>query len=150
MLKNPCNKIIPVKLREHLKEILKIKKSPHSIALGFALGSFIAILPTFGFAVLIGIVLTFVYTKVNKFALFGSMALWNPLITVLLYPIGYKIGDFLFYDMPVTKINLTFMDTIYRYSLRFLIGNFILAISLSVMSYFIIKFIAIKFNEKGR
>lgn len=41
------------KIMHHFHEALRIKKSPHSIALGFGIGTFIGILPTPGFGVLL-------------------------------------------------------------------------------------------------
>ncbi|MBA3064624.1 DUF2062 domain-containing protein, partial [Candidatus Woesearchaeota archaeon] len=66
------------KIKEHLSEIIRIKTSPHSIALGFAIGTFIAILPTLGFTYLIAIIVMLVYAKESKIALFGALLLWNP------------------------------------------------------------------------
>ena len=36
------------KLKNHFKEVIKLKEDPKSIALGFGIGTFIAILPTLG------------------------------------------------------------------------------------------------------
>ena len=51
------------KIREHFSEVIKIKRSPHSIALGFAVGTFLAILPTPGFSILLGLLIVLIYQK---------------------------------------------------------------------------------------
>jgi len=49
-----------------LREFVGIKKSAHSIALGFAIGTFIGIMPTPGFGVLFALLVVLFYKEVNK------------------------------------------------------------------------------------
>jgi uncharacterized protein (DUF2062 family) len=126
------------RLRDHFTEVIRIKKSPKSIAFGFALGSFIGLLPTPGFGVLLGVLLTLTYTKINKFSLFAGLLLWNPILLVPAYSISYRIGDVLFGEMPVVGIDLPLLDSILHVTRRFLVGNLILASLVSTLSYLII------------
>ena len=59
-------------LRRHFIEVLRAKTSGHSVAFGFALGSFIAISPTPGFSILLGIAMVAIFKKLNKLSLFFS------------------------------------------------------------------------------
>ena len=127
------------KLRFHLHEIIRTKKSAHSIALGFAIGTFISILPTPGFNILLGLLVIFLFKKVNKYSLFGSMAFWNPITLAPIYLLSYKIGDMLFGSTSVIKYNVIILNQIYNFSRRFLVGNFIAALAVSIISYFIVK-----------
>ncbi|PIU72796.1 hypothetical protein COS79_01095 [Candidatus Woesearchaeota archaeon CG06_land_8_20_14_3_00_33_13] len=126
------------KLKEHFKEVLGIKTSPHSIALGFAIGTFIAIIPTFGFTYLIATIVMLVYAKESKLALFGALLLWNPFVLFPLYTLSYRFGDFILSGFPEVYPLQAIGQ--FRYTtLRFLVGNFIIAVFFSVTSYFILR-----------
>ncbi len=126
------------RLKEHFKEVLGIKTSPHSIALGFAIGTFIAILPTLGFTYLIAIIVMLAYAKESKIALFGALLLWNPFVLFPIYTLSYRLGDFILKGSPAIY-PLQGIEQ-FRYStLKFLAGNFIIAVFFSVTSYFIIR-----------
>jgi len=126
------------KLKEHFKEVLGIKTSPHSIVLGFAIGTFIAILPTLGFTYLIATIVMLVYAKESKIALFGALLIWNPFVLFPIYTLSYRLGDFILSGFP--EVYPLQVIGQFRYTtLRFLIGNFIIAMLFSVTSYFILR-----------
>lgn len=135
------------KSSKHFQNVLKIKASPHSIGLGFAIGSFISILPTPGFSFLVALLLIFLFKGINKFALFAGLLFWNPLVSLPIYYLSYKIGDLLFQNVPVLIYELSLFDQIFIFARRYLIGNFILAITCSTLSYLIIKAIFKKFRK---
>ncbi|MFH0860273.1 MAG: DUF2062 domain-containing protein [Candidatus Altiarchaeota archaeon] len=128
-----------VKLNQRLKDFfdrtLRAKRSPHSIALGFAIGSFIAIMPTPGFGTLLGLLVVLLYKKVNKLSVFLGLAFWNPLTLVPLYILSYKIGDMLLAPVPVVDYDIGVMYAGYHLTRRFLLGNLILSTLLSTVSY---------------
>jgi len=135
-------------IKKYVKSIASIKKSPHSIALGFAVGSFIAIMPTLGTGPLIALVVLLIFTKLNKIALFGSFLIWNPLVMTSVYYLSYKIGNLVFGRAPLIAFEFSISNIIKFFSLKFLVGNTILAILVSVLSYFIIKTIAVNYQKK--
>ena len=124
------------RLKHHFHEVAKTPHSPHSIALGFAIGSFIALLPLPIIGIIIAIIIALVSTKINKFALFGAMIFWNPIMQIPIYFGSYAIGDFFFDAEPIIKFQFTFLNVVYNFSRRYLIGNFILSSLLSIVSYF--------------
>ena len=138
-----------LKVKNYFKKIIKIKKSPHAIALGFSVGSFIALIPTLGFAYLIGLGVLFILPRINKFSLFIGIAFWNPLILVPVYRYGYLLGSSILGDLPGCTFSFSFNSDIIKLSSRFLLGNFIIASLLSLLSYFIIYFI-IKYIGKQK
>ena len=71
------------KLKHHFQEVLKTKTSPHSIALGFAIGTLIDILPTLGFGFFLGLLVGLIFEKVNKYSLFGAIILCSENTTFL-------------------------------------------------------------------
>ncbi|MBU0535600.1 MAG: DUF2062 domain-containing protein [Nanoarchaeota archaeon] len=129
-------------IKHHFHEVIKTKTDPHSIAIGFAIGTFISTLPTPGFNILLGVLVILIYERVSKIALFGSMAVWNPLTTPAVYYLSYRIGDMIFSDLPVTEIKLSLAGILLQNSRRFFVGNVILALSLSILSYFAVRKIA--------
>jgi len=131
-------KKIKDKIKKHLKEVIEIKTSPNSIAMGFALGTLIAILPTFGLGIFIGLLVLLIFKKVSKISMFISFAIWNPLVLALLYPLEYSIGNTILSDIPITKFRFEVLNQIFVYTGRFLLGSFILALITSIICYFII------------
>jgi len=137
-------------LKEHFLEVAKIKKSPHSIALGFAVGTLIAVLPTPGFSIIIGLIVIAVFKNISKIALLAAMIIWNPLVQAPLYFTSFWIGDTLFKDLPIVNYDLTLLEKTYSFARRFLVGNFILAASMSLLSYFGLKFAVDRIKRKNK
>jgi uncharacterized protein len=142
-------KHIKEKIKHHFHEVLKTKTSPHSIALGFSIGTFIALLPTPGFNVLLGFLILLIFEKVNKFSLFAALAVWNPFTQIPIYFLSYKLGDFIFRAAPVRQYEVVLIDHLYQFTRRYLIGNLIIAVTLSLISYFIVKKIATNYKAKS-
>jgi len=141
---------IKEKIKKHFHEIMKVKHSDHSIALGFAIGTFISILPTPGLSILLGLLVVLIFKKVNKFSLFIGLIVWNTFTLIPIYWMSYKIGDLLFGSVPVVKYNIVLLDNIYNFSRRFIVGNFILALIISPLSYFITKKLVKLYRKKKK
>jgi uncharacterized protein (DUF2062 family) len=135
------------KIKHHFEEILRTKISPHSIALGFSVGTFLAILPTPGFSILLGFLVILISEKINKYSLLFAMALWNPLVLLPIYGLSYKIGDMIFKDAPQKTFEIIFVDKFVNITRRLLVGNLLIALALAFISYFVVKFIAKKIEE---
>ncbi|MBU2634628.1 MAG: DUF2062 domain-containing protein [Nanoarchaeota archaeon] len=143
-------KKIRKKIKKHFIEVIKIKKSPHSMALGFAIGTFIAIFPTWGLTFLLGLIVIALFPKVNKFTLLLAFIIWNPLITAPLYLWAYKLGTLIFGSTPIVKFNIIILDQFYNFSRRFIVGISIISLIISIISYFIVKLIAQAYKNKKR
>lgn len=91
------------KLKHHFHEVIKIKTTPHEIALGFSVGTFIGILPTPGFGILLAVLIFLIYEKISKLSLIGALAFWNPIVMMPIYFLSYKIGDWFFGSQPIIK-----------------------------------------------
>ncbi len=136
------------RIKKHFKEVLELKTSPHSIAMGFAIGTLIAILPTFGLGIFIGLLVLVIFKKVSKISMFVSFAIWNPLILTLLYPLEYSIGNFILVDFPVTKFKFEILNQLFVYTGRFLIGSLILSILTSIIAYFLVLYFVGKYQKE--
>lgn len=138
------------KLKAYLLDVLRIKTSPHSIALGFSIGTFIGILPTPGFGVLIGLLVILIDRRISKLALFGALAFWNPLTLTPLYFLSYRIGDALFGTSHVTRYRIVLLNQVYNFTRRYLVGNLILAILFSISTYFLVRMIAQNYQNSKK
>ena len=129
------------RIKNHFSEIFHPHYHPHEIALGFGIGSFISILPTPGFSVILGLIAISIFSKLNKIALFSAFLLFNPFMLMPLYTLSYQIGDFIFWDIPVLKFKFEILNQLYTYSRRFLIGNIIVSTTVAIVSYWVFRFI---------
>lgn len=136
------------KIKEYFREVIKIKGSSHSIALGFSIGTFIAFFPTFGMDIIIVLLVTLLYPKVNKFSLFGALLFWNPLFMLPFSVISYGIGSLIFGSSPVLVFEVVVLNDVYNFTRRLFVGSSILALVFSISSYFIIKKIAENYWDK--
>ncbi|WP_422361419.1 DUF2062 domain-containing protein [Reichenbachiella sp.] len=127
------------KLKRHFLEVLRTKTSDHSVAMGFAVGSFVAILPTPGVSILIGIIIVAIFKKINKYALFLAMIVWNIWTLAPIYWASYEIGQAIFGNTEVVVWEFEQLDQAFEYTRRFLIGNLFLSIPISILSYFLMK-----------
>jgi len=134
---------IQYKIKRFLVEITSSKLPTHNLALGFAIGTFIAILPTPGFGILICIFLIYTFKRINAASILFPFAVWNPLVLAPLYVASYKIGDILFAAKATIVSDYSYFHKVIYFFQTYLVGNVIIAIILSVTSYFVI----LKFAE---
>lgn len=128
------------KVKEHFKKVAEIKTSPNSIALGFAIGTFIAIFPTPGFSIILGLLLVLIFPKISKIAMISSFVVWNPIVLIPIFAWSYKLGDYIMGSVPVVEISIPFFQTAYNFSRRFLLGNIIIGSVASLSSYIFLFF----------
>lgn len=138
------------KLKKRIKVIIETKSSPDSIAAGFAVGTFIGIFPTPGVSVLLGLIALFIFPKLNKYALFIAIAFWNPIIQSPLYFLSYRIGNWIFGSEEVIRFQVHILNEAYNFTRMYLVGNIILATSISLLSYFLIRYFASRHQMKRK
>lgn len=124
------------KIKHHFDEIIKTKKTPHSVALGFAIGTFLCIFPTPGFSFLLGLLVMLIFEKINKFSLFVSYVVWNPLVLTPIFYIGYQIGDLFYHFEPVQTFDVVILNQAFNFTRRLIIGNTIFGAMIAVVSYY--------------
>jgi uncharacterized protein (DUF2062 family) len=84
------------KIEHTILHLLTLNHTPHGIALGVALGVFIAITPTYGFHTLLVILAAFLIPKANKIAIFlGTNISLPPTLPFITWG-GYEIGRLIF------------------------------------------------------
>jgi uncharacterized protein (DUF2062 family) len=143
-------KKIKSKIKNHFKKIIVLKMTPEEIALGFSVGSLIALLPTFGLAYFFGLGIIFIIPRINKISLFLGIAFWNPLVLPPIYRYSYKLGVFIIGDLPDHTFELSLSSKIIKISFRFIIGNFIISLSIAVFVYFVVLIFFKYFNKNKK
>jgi len=138
-------------LKERIKRLLKLHSSPYEIALGVAIGVFIAILPLYGFHTIMVIIAAFLIRPANKIAIL----LGTNVSTVLTFPFitwgGYNIGRLVLGDHYPALQWQTFKIFSYKTLLHFyyplFIGSVILGVLLAVVFYFMTFQFVIKWQK---
>lgn len=143
---------IKAKIKHHFSEVLKTKRSPHAIAIGFAVGTLINILPTPGLNIPITIMIILIFERINKYSLLSALAFWNPFTLPFVYVLDYKVGNLLFNLTNLTQQNLSAFGQIFQYASKFITGSLIVATIFSILSYFIVKYsiIYLKYVRKNK
>lgn len=83
--------------RALLRSILMLDDTPHSVALGTAIGMFVGMTPTVGIQMIIVLAAAFLlrpFFKFNKIAAVLTVYVTNPLTIVPIYWFNYKVGTF--------------------------------------------------------
>ena len=136
------------KLRKHFEQVLELKDSPSSIAMGFAIGTFIAIFPTFGLGIFIGLIFIAIFKNISKVSMLVSFAIWNPFVLAFLFPLEYGLGDFILSGLSLTKFKFAILNQIFVYTARYLLGNLIFSVVISSVCYIFVLCAVTKFQGK--
>ncbi len=130
-------------LQKGYARFLKIRDHPQKIALGLALGLFVAMTPTMGFQMAIAVCLA-TFFNWNKIS--AGLGVWvtNPLTAPVIYPICYYIGSRI-YSVPKSQTVGEGLDVTIFYSLlvkapelfiALTIGGVIIGLPLAVAGYY--------------
>jgi uncharacterized protein len=136
------------KLKKRIKVIIETKSSPDSIAAGFAVGTFIGIVPTPGISVILGLIALFLFPRLSKYALFIAIAFWNPIVQSPLYYLSYKIGNWIFGSEEVIRFQWALLNEAYNFTRMYMVGNLILATTISIASFFLVRYFAARYQKK--
>ena len=96
---------------------MKLRGSPEAIALGLAIGVFVAFTPTVGFQMVIA---TFLATVFNANRAAGAAAVWitNPATIPPIYAVTYWLGSFIWPGPPVERVYGIMADTVRKLARR--------------------------------
>jgi len=136
------------KIKKHIQEVLKIKITPHDVAWGFALGTLIALLPTFGFGIFIGLLLLLIFEKISKISMLLAFAVWNPFVLIPIYALSYRVGIYVTASTPLESYRIELLNQFFTIAKVFLIGNVIVTLVFSTISYFIVYYLYKNYLKK--
>lgn len=150
-------------ITKHYDKAIKQNASPHSIAIGFSIGTFIAIFPTFGLGLLIVLFIMLFYKNMSKIAAIAGLAFWNIFMMFPVFYFSSKIGKFVVNELglKILETDLKFKEIMSAtpfswhnfwefmnvYARDYLIGNTILSFLISIVCYFIVKEAVIDYRK---
>ncbi|MEM7335876.1 MAG: DUF2062 domain-containing protein [Chloroflexota bacterium] len=121
------------------EQFLSQPGTPHQLGLAFAIGTFISILPTPGFNILLASFLLSKWRQLHRAAMFASLSIWNAFVVAPLYSLSFKLGRW-FFDSPATQAsNLSIFENPLLWVQGFMVGNFVTALGTAVICYFMVK-----------
>ncbi|MYL85362.1 DUF2062 domain-containing protein [Desulfovibrio aerotolerans] len=140
--------------------LLRIKKTPHEIALGFAFGVFFGFIPIIPFQSIWAIGLCWVFVG-SKLAAFAGAWVSNPVTFTPLYTALYFVGKLvlpeLALDSPPFILHSDWLDwdfifdTGWKLALILNTGGIVLGVPAALLSYFLAYFFVKKYQgRKGR
>ncbi len=130
--------------RDRLREVIKLRESPHKVALAFATGVFIGMSPLLGLHTLIGFAVVWIF-RLNPFATLAGVYITNPWTVVPIYTFSTWVGtQCLGIEQIIPEIdwsNLTFINLLNDLEpllIPFIFGTLLMGFITSVISYIII------------
>jgi len=132
---------VKLTLKQRIIALLKLNNTPHEIALGVAIGVFIAITPLYGLHTIMVVTAAFLIRRVNKLAiLLGTNVSTTPTFPFITWA-GYNLGRFILGNSYPLLHWPTFKHFNYKQILQLyfplFIGSVILGLMLAVFFYFV-------------
>lgn len=121
---------------------------PAQIAGSFALGVFLTTLPTLGVNLVLMIVLAARSKRVNTVALFASGMIINPLVKWGIYALSVPLGILLLGPLEGGVALNRAMLSNRPLIVRLLVGNLILAVGCTAISYVVIRWMIVVYRER--
>lgn len=147
------------KIKATVIHLLKLNNTTHGIALGVAVGVFIATTPTYGFHTLLVIIAAFLFRKANKMAiLLGTNISLPPTLPFITWG-GYEIGRLVLdrtypdlshaYFMKMSHLSLWgIFKAIKSLYVPLFVGSVILGAILAIFFYIVVFFITRAVKKK--
>lgn len=147
--------------------LLRLRGTPHSIALGAAIGIFIGITPTIPFHTVAILALTVVTRSSFLAGFISSVLVCNPLTYVPQYFLSLAIGniftpyhlswdrikqvlDIVLSDAALQTRISTLLSLGYEAVTVMLVGGTVLALPFAVAGYYLIHYLVVTFRKKRR
>ncbi|MET3560197.1 uncharacterized protein (DUF2062 family) [Bartonella japonica] len=147
------------------KRILRISATPHKVALGFAIGIFLACSPLFGMHIVLAVFFSWIFRANFAAAIIGTI-FSNPLTFLLIVMADYKVGYFclslfsdvneislsqiraLFNGLTFTNISLLFKGAWVSIMKPMFLGGSLLGFILGGLSYIGVYRAIVRFQQK--
>ena len=134
--------------------MLKDHHAPHEVAAGVAAGSFIAILPLYGFHTLLCLAVAILMPKVNKLAILAGSSISIPPTVGIITWTAYDIGRFLLPDKHYPPLSWEYIwhfqiQRISEFYYPLFIGSIYLGL-MCAMALYLLTFLAVERFSKNR
>ena len=140
-------------IRDKLRQILKVKDTPHRIAIAFALGVFMGISPLLGLHT-IGAFFIAWLLRLNRLVAVVGVYITNPWTIVPIYTFCIWIGASLTgLERIIPAINwndvtfMVLMGELKHLIIPFLLGTTIVGSLSAIVSYFIIRWAVVRYRN---
>jgi len=140
------------KIRTRIALALKSHKTPHEIALGIGIGSFVGVIPLYGLHTAIIILLALIIRKANKLAMLAASSIFIPPVIPFVIWAEYNIGRLILRgDYPA--LGFSTLRNVGWGSLRdmywvLLLGSAALGLAYSILTYFVSWHLAVKIKQR--
>lgn len=137
------------RIRAELHASFTEKYTPREVAVSFAVGTFITMLPTFGTGLLVFFLLVALFERINKIALFASVLVFNPVVKWGVYASSFALGFLLLGPVDGFAVGDTpSLGDGSEILVRLLVGNTILAVAATVTAYIVVHRVVVAYNHK--
>ena len=140
-------------IRDKFREILKVKDTPHRIAMAFALGVFMGISPLLGLHT-IGAFFFAWLLRLNRLVAIIGVYITNPWTIVPIYTFCIWVGARLTgLEKIIPAVNwndvsfMVFMGELKHLIIPFLVGSIVVGSISAIISYFIIHWAVVKYRN---
>ncbi len=132
-----------------IQKLLSLRASPHQIAMGFAIGAFIGVFPTFGFGALIILAIASFWKFNIPAAIIGTL-LGNPLLSPVWITSACLLTGISPKDIKLPEGTLGIVISHYsQIGMKYLLGNLSISVSVAIVSYFVIVVIVKKLKHRN-
>ena len=133
--------------------LIRVGGDPVHIALGFSLGVFLGVFPTFGIGIPLSLLLASVFRWNRVSAVLGSLVM-NPITTPLFWTLSGMLGAAIF-RIDASKVMTSVRNGERLHSLTvgagiYLVGNTIIALVSAVIAYFLALRVVTVYRKKRR
>ncbi len=132
------------RIRLELEAAISEEYTPHQIAGSFALGIFITALPTLGAGLVVFAVLSYLFSWLNKLALFASVLVLNPAVKSVVYVASFQVGAVLFGPTPIETTETGLLETAVTLTRQLLVGNLLIALALAAVGYVAVHWLTVR------
>ena len=133
--------------KEKADALLKAEASAQNQAMGFAVGTFISLLPTPGFNFALALLLAS-WFRLHKATVLLSLAIWNVFVAAPFFALSYRLGEWLFPAPATASVTAQWQAQVISFVQGFLMGNLIVAGVVTAVSYTIVLLIIWLLREK--
>ncbi|MFW5837723.1 MAG: DUF2062 domain-containing protein [Desulfovibrionaceae bacterium] len=140
------------KARYWYLRVVRLRATPHNIALGVALGIFIGFMPIIPFQSVVVITLALIF-RASKLAAWLATFISNPLDMIPLYYLLFRVGDTVmpFEGLRFDPSDLTMEGLLHTGAKVFAVmvaGGLVMGFPASIASYFVSKWIVKRYRAR--
>ncbi|HBU70058.1 MAG TPA: hypothetical protein DEE98_06690 [Elusimicrobia bacterium] len=140
--------LLKEKIKNYWHKLLHSNDSPHKVALGFSVGAFLGVFPTFGAGTVLAVALCAVFRLNYVSAIAGSFIVMNPLTTPFFWGLSALAGGLIFSrdsKMIIEAVrNGHFYGEIGSITMIYLTGSMVVSLFVAAASYPAVKTIMLK------